>query len=632
MIKDNNSFLLSFWTIRLKMMSIITLILILSFTAIIFIATYFFKNDTEQRIDQSNSNNSSIIGLKIKTDIETTLDKIFILAKANEQEFKNPTSKAKFIEEFFKEDPHFILFGIYTLETSGLTPKFQNINQNFLKENDLTETQLKKVLQTNQEDLKLAFSGESVLHNASLGFPLPIIALAIPYKNINGVKTILLTIFRLEKIISAFKNRSGLGEAITYMVNGRGIVLAHPDTKVVLSATNLSDSPIIKAMLTSKVDNGQIKHYEETNQAGKLFIGSFKQIGFAGAGVVSSADESIAFAAVYQIQRFNTWILFIALFSSILIVFIFANTLTKPILNLVEGTKQIEKGDFKLSLRPSANDEVGLLTNSFVKMGKGLEEREKVKDALGRFVNKEVAEMVLKGELKLGGERKNCAIFFSDIRSFTAISEKLEPEEVVEFLNAYMTEMVKCVNLTNGTVDKFIGDAVMATWGAAFSRGNDAENAVNGALMMRKVLLKFNEGRGGDKKPIIKIGSGLNYGPVVAGQIGSTDKMEYTVIGDAVNLASRIESLNKPFGTDILISSDLYEQVKDIFLVEKMKSIKVKGKEEPQIIYAVLGRKDDPESPTSLAEVRKIVGIQYEEPKESSESEEEKEVKYEILE
>lgn len=146
---------------------------------------------------------------------------------------------------------------------------------------------------------------------------------------------------------------------------------------------------------------------------------------------------------------------------------------------------------------------------------------------------------------------------------------------------------------------------------------------------MRKILLQFNIGRGGDKKPIIKIGSGLNFGPVIAGQIGSSDKMEYTVIGDAVNLASRIESLNKPFGTDILISADLYLQVKDIFKVEKMKAIKVKGKEEPQIIYAVLGRKDDPDCPKDLKAVRKLVGI--EEPKKESDGEE-KEVKYEILE
>ncbi|MCE9500864.1 MAG: adenylate/guanylate cyclase domain-containing protein, partial [Leptospira sp.] len=250
-------------------------------------------------------------------------------------------------------------------------------------------------------------------------------------------------------------------------------------------------------------------------------------------------------------------------------------------------------------------------TNSFISMAHGLQERENMKDAFGKFVNKEIAELAATGKLKVGGERKDCAIFFSDIRGFTAISEKLEPEEVVEFLNQYMTEMVLCVKSTHGIVDKFIGDAIMAVWGALKANENNTENAINSALMMRQALLKFNKGRGSAKKPVIKIGCGINSGYVVAGQIGSEEKLEYTVIGDAVNLASRVEALNKPFGTDILISQNAYDKVKGIFKVEKMHAIRVKGKEEVQTIYAVLGREDDPKCPDSLKEVRRIVGINF---------------------
>jgi len=190
--------------------------------------------------------------------------------------------------------------------------------------------------------------------------------------------------------------------------------------------------------------------------------------------------------------------------------------------------------------------------------------------------------------------------------------------------------MVQCVNETHGVVDKFIGDAIMAVWGAPVSHGNDTENALNGALMMRKALMEFNKGRGGDKKPIIKIGCGINTGPVLAGQIGSSERMEYTVIGDAVNLASRIEALNKPFGTDILISTDTYNEIKDIFRVEPMQKIKVKGKSEPQQIYAVLGRLDDPSAPKTLEDLREMLGIEMK-GKPTEEAGEEGEVKYEIL-
>ena len=630
MEEKKKDFKISKLTIRVKLMSIISLIFIVSISAIILIATYFFKSDSEIRVQELNIKLAEVIGLKVKTDIESVLDKTRLMANAEEQKFKTENEKQKFTEAFFKDDLNFILFGIFSEDNGNLKPKLVNYNDKYLSENRVSEEELNKLLKIHSAELIKAFQGEPIVHNASQGFQYPVIALAIPHRSDYDSRTILITLFRMEKFLSAFKT-SGITE--NFMVNGDGVVLAHPNSNIVLSGTNLSNSPIVKAMLKSTVDNGLTRY--ENEESKKFYMGSYKKIGFAGIGVISTVLEEKAFEQVYNIQRRNLLIMAITLCTAILVVFVYANTLTNPILNLVEATKKIEEGQFRVDIKPVARDEVGLLTNSFVKMGKGLEEREKVKDALGRFVNKEVAEMVLNGELKLGGEKKNCAIFFSDIRSFTAISEKLDPQEVVEFLNAYMTEMVRCVNETHGTVDKFIGDAVMATWGAAFSRGNDAENAVNGALMMRKALLKFNEGRGGDKKPIIKIGCGLNYGPVVAGQIGSSDKMEYTVIGDAVNLASRVETLNKPFGTDILISEDLYNIVKDIFKVEKMKAIKVKGKSEPQTIFAVLGRLDDPDCPKDMEAVRKLVGIKYDAPKPSEgkeEEDEEKEVKYEILE
>jgi adenylate cyclase len=560
MEEKKKDFKISKLTIRVKLMSIISLIFIISISAIILIATYFFKSDSEIRVQELNIKLAEVIGLKVKTDIESVLDKTRLMANAEEQKFKTESEKQKFTEAFFKDDQNFILFGIFSEENGNLKPKLVNYNDKYLSENRVSEEDIGKLLKIHSAELIKAFQGEPIVHNASQGFQYPVIAVAIPHRSDYESRTILVTLFRMEKFLSAFKT-SGITE--NFMVNGDGVVLAHPNSNIVLSGTNLSDSPIVKAMLKSTVDNGLTRY--ENEESKQFYMGSFKKIGFAGIGVISTVLEEKAFEQVYNIQRRNLLIMAITLCTAILVVFVYANSLTNPILNLVEATKKIEEGQFRIDIKPAARDEVGLLTNSFVKMGKGLEEREKVKDALGRFVNKEVAEMVLNGELKLGGEKKNCAIFFSDIRSFTAISEKLDPQEVVEFLNAYMTEMVRCVNETHGTVDKFIGDAVMATWGAAFSRGNDAENAVNGALMMRKALLKFNEGRGGDKKPIIKIGCGLNYGPVVAGQIGSSDKMEYTVIGDAVNLASRVETLNKPFGTDILISEDLYMIVK-IFL------------------------------------------------------------------
>jgi adenylate cyclase len=241
-------------------------------------------------------------------------------------------------------------------------------------------------------------------------------------------------------------------------------------------------------------------------------------------------------------------------------------------------------------------------------MARGLSEREKIKTAFGKFVNKQIAELVLKKEVKLGGERKDVVVFFSDIRSFTEMAETLEPEEVVEFLNQYMTRMVRCITRSKGIVDKYIGDAIMAVWGAPVSTGNDAFYAVNAALMMRNELLEFNMERMEKGKNPVHIGCGIHCGPVLSGQIGSEDRMEYTVIGDTVNIASRIEALNKAFATDILITEETAHRVAGIFRLEPMKMIKVKGKSDPMQIYAVLGRKADHDAPKNREELVKLLG------------------------
>ena len=179
-------------------------------------------------------------------------------------------------------------------------------------------------------------------------------------------------------------------------------------------------------------------------------------------------------------------------------------------------------------------------------------------------------------------------------------------------LVVYMTRMVNCVNETHGVVDKYIGDAIMAVWGAPDSAGSpaaDALNAVTAALMMRVSLFRFNKDRKEKGLPPVRIGCGINSGPVVAGQIGSDQRMEYTVIGDAVNLASRTEALNKPFATDILITENTYNLIKDKVIVEEMPGVHVKGKSDEIKMFAVINLKGKIR-PATISEVRKIIGTQ----------------------
>ncbi len=220
-----------------------------------------------------------------------------------------------------------------------------------------------------------------------------------------------------------------------------------------------------------------------------------------------------------------------------------------------------------------------------------VEEREKrkIKNIFSKYVSKGVVEELLKNqEVKLGGEKRIVSVLFSDIRGFTSMSEKIKPEDVVTILNEYLSEMTDIIFKNKGTLDKFIGDAVMAVFGSPVFLKDHAERAVKTAVQMIKRLNELNEKWIKEGKKNLKIGIGINSGEVIAGNMGSLKRLEYTVIGDNVNLASRLESMNKELGTEILISENTYREVKDIVRVKKFENIKIRGKEESITVYEVL--------------------------------------------
>jgi len=223
---------------------------------------------------------------------------------------------------------------------------------------------------------------------------------------------------------------------------------------------------------------------------------------------------------------------------------------------------------------------------------------EQQKDQLSRYVSKDVADYIFQSPegVRLGGSRREATIFFSDIRNFTPLSEQSEPEEVVALLNEYFTEMVDIVFKYGGTLDKFLGDGLMALFGVPFDLEDDPTRAVLCGLEMIHAVKGFNA-RHQLKEfdvPPLKIGVGIATGPVVAGNIGSEERMEYTVIGDTVNFAARLEGLNRDLGTSIIISETTREALGDRFPVKKLMPLKVKGKKGTPPLYAVLVDKVSP--------------------------------------
>ena len=213
----------------------------------------------------------------------------------------------------------------------------------------------------------------------------------------------------------------------------------------------------------------------------------------------------------------------------------------------------------------------------------------RLKGTLARYMTKEVADQLLEDpRAMLGGRVKEATVFFSDIRRFTTLSETLGARETVSMLNDYFTEMVDILFRYQGILDKYIGDAIMAVFGTPFSTGRDADNALCAAVEMMRKLAEFNARRERDGKPAIDIGIGLNTAEVLVGNIGSLKRMDYTVIGDGVNLASRLESANKYYGSSILLSEFTRERLQGDYVLRPVDRIRVKGKTEPVAIYEAL--------------------------------------------
>jgi adenylate cyclase len=225
----------------------------------------------------------------------------------------------------------------------------------------------------------------------------------------------------------------------------------------------------------------------------------------------------------------------------------------------------------------------------------GLKERDRLKTTMGKYMTASVIEHLMSGKVQLGGETLPVTILFSDIRSFTTISEKMNAQELVGLLNEYFTEMVGIVMDNEGVVDKYIGDAIMAVFGAPVPKKNDAIHAVLAAVRMRVALKKLNARLAERGIPALRTGIGIHTGEVVAGNIGSERRMEYTVIGDAVNLASRLESNTKDLGVNVLISEDTWKLVKDAVVARPVKEITVKGRKQPVMTYEVVGIVGEPE-------------------------------------
>jgi adenylate cyclase len=269
-----------------------------------------------------------------------------------------------------------------------------------------------------------------------------------------------------------------------------------------------------------------------------------------------------------------------------------ARSVTRPLEVLRTQIEQIGKGEFAaVEIPAKVSGEFSAMAAAIAAMARGLRERDTIKRAFSGYISRQVLETIIeKGELpELKGERRRITVLFADIRGFTTLSEGMTPEDVVEMLNKFFDRMVEVLTRHKGTIDKFLGDGIMVIFGAPLDDPYQEQHAVLAAIEMQKELHNLcNDWETNGRQPL-KMGIGINSGIAVVGNIGSADHMEYTAVGDTVNLAARLESATKDLGIEIAVCEQTYAAIRPLFQWKPAGTITVRGRTESVRAYSVEG-------------------------------------------
>ena len=597
MVQSSGDLMKVRFSIGAKLIVIITFIVLISLGSVIALASWLVRADLQILAEENNFETNRMTASAAQSFFENIYSNSLTLIRTITASGKDSIVARDAADFFFERNPDAAMI----IFSSGEEPDIL-INNYFFESRSVNPSLAESYRSIQEISLIRAAAGETLLVNAARHFGAPLLAVFFPWQY--GGAGVLFTSGNLSDAFSYGVNQS-------YLINDSGDILIHADFEMVRDAVYLSDKSYTKYVWSRPESESQTLY---TDEDGKRYFSAFKKLNFAGAVVVTSVEYDKVFESINATTRRNMYLMITVLSISIIFIWFFAKSISIPLKTLADAAHDIESGKFEISLTPKGGDEIGVLTHSFQRMCKAL-------GIFGRFTNRDIAVRAMRGEIKPGGLPKHATVFFSDIRGFTSISENFTnaypddaSDKIVQWLNAYFTKMIDCVEKTGGVVDKFIGDALMAHWGTAYTTGSvrkDAYNCISAALMMRKELMQMNEGRTKDDpgNPRIWFGCGINTGVVTAGQLGSDIRMEYTVIGDPVNLASRVEALNKPFGTDILIGEDTWRLVRKKFLTVEMPSVKVKGKEKSLRIFAVINFAKNPKGPKTLVRLRRTLGI-----------------------
>lgn len=619
-----------------KLAIIIGTIVLVSLGCVTFLNSHFIGQDVKITAENNNLTINSRSAGTVDDRLSTVRSNVFqLLDLMNVVSGGRSSSLARQAEAFFFErNQDIAAVNILTGEdfkSSARSAKESSIiNNRFFISNEIDVSSLENFIEASTQQINRSCMGETIALNASPFFNIPVMALFFPWKE-NGLDQTCVITFSIENMLDILGTDS---VNTTFILNDSAELLCHPDTAKVLIGESYKNYPLVAAMLRNNESNSDSRQIPfsviDENKKKTDYFGAYQKLSIGDITVLTTVPVDSILEGVRTTRKNNIYLTGIVFFLSVIIILVFTSQgISRHLRKLTEAAEEIKNGNFDTpvfdELSTKRRDEIGVLNQSTK------DEREFL-DVFAKFTNKGVAKSIARKELDFDPHLKDITIFFSDIRGFTAISDGFKnrfkndsPREIIGFLNDYMSRMVNCITLSHGNVDKFEGDAIMAVWGIlredslAFEKlpdsspekaercrkhknhiKEDALNAIRGTIAMRYALMKYNKDAAAftkaheneakaKYKPHIRIGCGLNSGRATCGIMGSEDKMEYTAIGDAVNFASRTESSNKPCGTDILITEDTYNLLKDDFIKNESNNYSIKNENlENEIIVEMI--------------------------------------------
>lgn len=588
-------------SIGAKLILIISIILILSLGSITLLVSVFVGQSVRLTAEDNNHTITLRTATTTENELNSTRSNVSLMLDMLEVSSSSVTMSRQTTSYYFERNPN--VAAVIIPESKEL------FNNRFFISHEIEQSLVSDFLLQNEDKITRSIHGEIFLLNGATVFELPILVYMFPWRE-SGKDECVIVFFSSDTLTETY----GTGSANqSYMINDSGDLLVHADFDLVKAGVNYSNSPLVQLMRENNDENRQVIF---TDLDGKEYFGSYCKLSVGDVGVLTTIEMNKALKAVSDQTSQNIKLTFVVLFITILFIFIYSKSLSTPLIKLTQIANEIREGNFETkaidSLKLNRNDEIGELIRS-------TKDEQDMLVTVSKLTNKGVTKAIARKEIDFEPHLKDITIFFSDIRGFTAISDgfnkrfgEKSASEIISFLNDYMARMVNCITLSGGNVDKFEGDAIMACWGVLRDDNldfeslpdsdpnkkelalkhekhvkSDALNAIKGSIAMRYALMEYNKEAEiftkehaneplAKYKPLIRIGSGLNSGRATVGFMGSFDKMEFTSIGDCVNLASRTESSNKPCGTDMLITEDTYNLLKTDFIRCKENNFTIK--------------------------------------------------------